>query len=261
MHATASPERVHAAALPRDAAPVREPAAGASARPRARTAGGLWLAVIVTGMFAFLVQSPLIVRGDPAATAANITSSETMFRLGLAANLAAGICYLGVTVLLYTLLKPVGRSLSLLAAACGLVGVAVGAAGSLAQLSVLAVLSAASAGGAFTAAQLQALAYTFTRVDAQAFQLGMLYFGVQCALLGYLVTRSTFLPRLLGVLLGVGGLSYVASSLANLVAPAFGAALAPFVIPAALVGEGSLTAWLIAKGVDGGRWQEQAVRQ
>jgi hypothetical protein len=220
-------------------------------------AGVLWLGVIVTGMFAFLVQAPLIVRGDAAATVANVLASETLFRLAVVANLVAGICYLGVTVLLYLLLRPVGRSRSLLAASLGVAGVSAGAAAALLQLAPLVLLGSARDLGAFTGEQVQALAYAFLRMDA-GFPIGMLFFGVQCALLGSLIARSTFLPRTLGVLLGIGGASYVVSSLASLVAPAFGAQLAPFVIPAALIGEGSLTVWLIAKGVDVSRWQEQA---
>ena len=96
----------------------------ASPRFKARIAGGLWLMVIVAGMTAFVIRSPLVVSGDAAATATKILASESLFRLGFGADLIAGACYMGVTVLLYRLLKPVSRSLSLLAAFFGLAGVA-----------------------------------------------------------------------------------------------------------------------------------------
>jgi Domain of unknown function (DUF4386) len=254
--------RVPAAAVP--GSEVRESAGGAAGRsPRlkARLAGVLWLAVIVTSMAAFFIQGPMIVSGDAAATARNVAENEGLFRLGFTVNLAAGICYLGVTVLLYALLKPAGRTVAQLAAAFGVAGVTAGAAGSLLQLVALAVLNRAPYLGAFTDAQLQALAYTFLRLDTQGFQLGMLLFGLQVILLGWLIVRSTFLPRALGVLLAIGGLSYVASSLAGLLSPALGAGISPFVIPAALIGEGTLVAWLLVKGVDAARWQERAARQ
>jgi hypothetical protein len=241
--------------------PAIAPAPGAQARLQARAAGVLWLMVIVTSMFGLLLQSPLTVRGDAAATAAKLVASEGLYRLGFTANLAGGVFYLGVTVLLYLLLKPAGRSVSLLAGAFGVAGVTVGAAASLLSLVPLALLNGADALGGFTDAQVQGLAYTFLGIGAPGFQVGMLFFGVQCGLAGWLITRSTFLPRVLGVLLGVGGASYVISSMASLLSPAFGAQLTPFIIPAALIGEGSLTVWLMAKGVDGARWQEQAARQ
>ena len=94
-------------------------------RFKARIAGGLWLIVIAAGMSAFVVGSTVIARGDAAATAANILASESLFRLAFAANLLSSVCYMGVTVLLYGLLKPVSRSVSLLAAFFGLAGLAV----------------------------------------------------------------------------------------------------------------------------------------
>lgn len=77
-------------------------------------------------------------------------------------------------------------------------------------------------------------------------------------LVGILIVRSTFLPRVLGGLLAVEGSGYIISSLATFLAPAVGARLMPFIIPLALLGEGSLTVWLLAKGVNEQRWREQA---
>src|SRR5688500_8686514 len=96
-------ERVPARAAPRlEDREGREAGTGASVRLQARAAGVLWLMVVATGLFAFLAASSLIVGGDAAATAANLRASEPLFRLGMAANLLAGVFYLGVTVLLYT---------------------------------------------------------------------------------------------------------------------------------------------------------------
>jgi small-conductance mechanosensitive channel len=117
---------------------MTERIAETSPRFKARIAGVLWLMVIVSGMSAFLIRSPLIVRGDAAATATNILASESLFRLAFIADLVAGLCYLGVTVLFYGLLKPVSRSVSLLAAFFGLAGVVIGSAVSINSLGALA---------------------------------------------------------------------------------------------------------------------------
>jgi len=229
-----------------------------SPRFKARIAGGLWLMVIVAGMTAFIIRSPLIVRGDAAATTAHILASESLFRFGFGADLIAGACYMGVTVLLYVLLKPVSRSLSLLAAFFGLAGIAIGATTSLTNLAVMILLGGGEYSSAFTTSQLQAMALMSLRLSFQGFILAMVFFGFQCLLIGCLIVRSTFLPRILGVLLAIGGSSYLISSFATFLAPALGARLSPFILPAALLGEGSLTLWLLVKGVNEQRWKEQA---
>ena len=237
---------------------MMERIAQASPRFKARMAGGLWLMVIATGTFAFLAGATLIVRNDAVATATNILAAERFYRLGFVADLIAGACYMGVTVLLYDLLKPVSRSVSLLAAFFGLGGIAIGAATSLVRLAPLVLLRSDQYLSTFTPNQLQTMALAALRLYEQAFLIAMVFFGLQCVLVGCLIVRSTFLPRILGVLLALGGLSYVISSLANFLAPAFGARLAPFIVPAAILGEGSLTLWLLLVGVNAQRWNEQA---
>jgi hypothetical protein len=171
-------------------------------RRTARLAGALWLVVIAVSVVAVATQS-----GIP--------------RLAFAANLLGAVCYLGVTVLLYALFKPIDAGISLFAAACGLAGVAGGAALSLVK----------------------------SDPPAQGFYVEMVFFGFQILSIGYLITRSTLIPRLLGVLLMLGGASYVINSFTNFLAPALGAHVAPFIIPVAILGEGALTLWLLVKGV------------
>jgi Domain of unknown function (DUF4386) len=232
--------------------------ADTSPRLKARAAGFLWLVVIVTGLAAFMIRTPLIVRGDAAGTATNIVANESMFRLAFVSDLVAGICYVGVSVLLYRLLQPVSGSVSLVSAFFGLAGVIVGAATSLTSLVTVTILRDGQYASAFTTPQLQSLASMFLRLDAAGFSAAMVFFGLQVMLVGILIVRSTFIPRVLGVLLAIGGVSYVVSSLATFLAPAIGARLTPFIVPLALLGEGSLTVWLIAKGVNEPRWREQS---
>jgi len=231
-----------------------------SPRLKARIAGACWLLCIVAGMVGFIAGGPLIVANDAAATATNILANESLFRFGFAANLISGLSYVGVTVFMYYVLKPVSRSLSLLAAFFGLAGVAIGGVAWVSNLVPLTLLHGDQYLTALTASQLQALSLAALKLQTHVFFIGMVFFGIQCISIGYLVARSSFLPRILGVLLGLGGTCYVIASFANFLLP-LGARLMPFVVPVALIGEGSLTVWLLIKGLNEQRWYEQATQQ
>ena len=237
---------------------MTERIAEASPGLKARIAGGLWLIVIAAASFALGTVSMLIVRNDAAATANNILANESLFRLSFVADLVAVLCYVGVTVLLYELLKPVSRSLSLLAAFFGLGGVAFGGPTLLSRLAPLVLLQGDQYLSVFTTSQLQAMTLTSFKLHGFALWVSLVLFGVQCFIVGYLIVRSTFLPRILGVLLAIGGAGYVIGSFANFLSPSFGAALSHFVLLAGLVGEGSVTLWLLVRGVNVPRWTEQA---
>ncbi len=214
--------------------------------------------VIFAGMSALMIRSSLIVRGDAAATASNILASEPLFRLGFAADVISFSCYIGLTIILYELFKLVSRTISLLSASFGVAGCIVGTVILVNLLTPMVLLGGAPHMSAFEPNQLQALALASLRLHGQAYDLTGVFFGLQCILIGYLIVRSTFIPRLLGVLLAIGGLSYVVSAFASFLSPAFGAHLSPYIVPAGLVGEGSLCLWLIVKGVNTSRWEEQA---
>lgn len=223
----------------------------------ARVAGGLWWLCIVAGIVGFIAGGPLIVANDAAATAANILANESLFRLGFAANLISGLSYVGVTVFIYYVLKPVSRSRALLAAFFGLAGVAIGGVGWVSNLVPLVLLHGDQYLSAFTTSQLQAMSLFALKLQMLVFTIGMVFFGIQCILIGCLVARSTFLPRILGVLLAIGGACYVIASFANFLLPR-GARLVPIIMPVALIGEGSLGLWLLVKGVNIRRWNAQA---
>jgi hypothetical protein len=225
---------------------------------KARAAGGLWWLCIVAGMVGFVVGAPLIVANDATATAVNILAKESLFRLGFVADLISGLSYVGVTAFIYYVMRPVSRSLSLVGAFFGLAGVAIGGASWVIHLTPLLLLHGDQYLTAFTVSQLQAMSLAALKLQAQAFPIGMVFFGIQCISIGYLVARSTFLPRLLGILLAIGGTCYVIVSLANFLAPSFGPHLVPFLMPIALIGEGLLGGWLLVKGVNVQRWNEQA---
>jgi hypothetical protein len=166
---------------------------------KARIAGVFYLLVFLTGGVA------LFVRG----------------RLGFAAGLIAGACYIAVTLLFYGIFKPVNRSLSLLAAFVSLVGCAIG------PLSLFHLVP---------------------------FHINpLVFFGFYCLLIGYLIFRSAFLPRILGVLMafaGLGWLTFLSPPLANY--------LSPYNFFPGILGEGALTLWLVVMGVNEQRWKERA---
>jgi hypothetical protein len=176
----------------------------ASPRSMGRIAGALWLICIVTSVGGAVLILPMIVRTDAATTAANVMAKESLFRLGGVLNLLSGASYLGVTVLLYHLLRPVNRTASLVAAVFGLTGVSIGAMASVVHFIPLQLLHGAQY-GAFSAGELQTTFLFAVALAEEVFNIGMVFFGVQCFLVGYLIARSSYLPRTLGRLLAAGG--------------------------------------------------------
>jgi hypothetical protein len=226
---------------------------------KARIAGALYLTGGLLGGFSeVFVRGRLVVSGDVAATATNILAHESFYRLGGAADLFSLACDTAVALLLYDLLKPVSRSLSLLAAFFRLTWVAPMALNSLNHFAPLVLLGGPHYLTAFKPDQLQALAYTTLRLHAQGYNICLVSFGFTCLLIGYLIYRSTFLPRILGVFMAIAGLCYLTNSFANFLSPAFARPLFPWILLPALPGEFGLMLWLIVKGVNVQRWNEQA---
>jgi hypothetical protein len=225
-----------------------------SPRFKARMAGVSQLLEAVTATFGqVIVLGRLVVSGNAAATAANIVGHEQLYWLGFASSLMGVAFHIAWALLMYVLLKPVNRSLSLLAAFVILVGCAIQALTSLLYLAPLLVLTGGSSASAFTTAQLQALALVFLKLNAYAFKIDLVFFGFWCILIGYLIFRSTFLPRVLGVLVaisGVGWVTYLYPPLANY--------LSLYIAAASALGEIPLELWLIVMGLNAQKWFEQA---
>jgi hypothetical protein len=227
----------------------------ASPRLKARMAGAFQLLEAITATFGqVIVLGRLVVSGNAAATAANILGHERLFWLGFASSLIGVACHIVWALLMYVLLKPVNRSLSLLAASFILVGCAIQAVTSLLYLAPLVILQSGSSLSAFTAEQLQALALMFLKLNAYAFNIDLVFFGLWCILTGYLIFRSTFLPRILGVLLAISGLGFVT----YLYPPLAYYLFLPYIAAASALGEIPLELWLIVMGVNVERWKEQA---
>ena len=161
--------------------------------------------------------------------------------------------YIAVTVLFYGLFKPVNKTISLLAASFSLVGCAIQAFGSLFQVAPLVVLEGSPYLSVFKADQLQAVALMFLKLNDQAAYIYLVFFGLFNVLIGYLIFNSTFLPRILGVLMalsGLGWLMFLSPRLANY--------LLSYIEVLGILAEASLMLWLLVKGVKVERWREQA---
>jgi Domain of unknown function (DUF4386) len=222
---------------------------------KARMGGFCWFMCFLTSIYPMIISGRLIVAGDPATTAANLLANETLFRLGTASLLVSTAFYIGATLFVYEVLRPVNRSLSLLAAFFSLVACAVGAFSCVFDLVPFILLKGAPyLSAAFTLAQLQALALMFLKVRVQANDIALALFGLHCLGVGYLIFRSIFMPRIIGVLMLVAGVGWLTFLL-----PPVAQSLAPFNMMPGALGEVSLALWLLIKGVNVQRWQEQAV--
>jgi Domain of unknown function (DUF4386) len=225
----------------------------------ARLAGVVYLVTIVTGMFGLgFVQGRLVLETDASATAANILAHESWFRVGFASVLIGTACYVAVTALLYVLLEPVNRSLSLTAAFFSLTGCAIWGVGCVFDLFALGVLKDARDFSQFNPDQIPAFALMFLKLNSQSFAVGMIFFGVYCTLLGYLILRSTFLPRIVGLLVVAAGVGHLFSMFATFLAPASTGFLFPYIMLPGVVGEVGLTLWLLVFGVNSEGWIERA---
>jgi Domain of unknown function (DUF4386) len=231
----------------------------ASPRRLARTAGALYLINIVGGAFAItVVPGMLVVQGDVAATAQNIQAHELLYRAGLAAHVLVTTTNVPLAVIFYELFKVVNRRLALLDAFFILVATAIEAAGLVVQFTPLLLLGSGPYKNALPPSQLQALAYLPVDLSSIDYTIHTVFFGLDIICFAYLVLRSTFLPRILGVLLAIDGLAYLVYSFTDILAPDIAADLVPWIQLPALLGEGALCVWLLAVGLDAERWELQA---
>lgn len=225
-----------------------------SLRTIARTIGMLYLVIIASGIFAeFMVRQSLIVPGDATATATNILAAEGLFRAGIAADLLMILADVGVGVLFYMLFREVNRALALLIAFLRLAQATVLCLNLLTLFIGLDLLAGAATMTGFEAAQAHALALPFFEAHGIGYSLGLVFFGVSLLPLGYLIIKSGYMPRLLGVLLIVAALGYLADSFAKTLLVNY-SAYQPFfdtvVFTPAFIAELALTLWLLIKGVN-----------
>lgn len=198
------------------------------------------------------VSGKLVVSGDAAATAANMLAHRGLFQLGFAVYLIEMACQIAMTALFYRLLKPAGRSVSLVAAFLGLTGGIIKTFSRLFFIAPLFILGGAHYLSVFSVEQLQALALLFLKVNDRGAGIALVFFGFYAILTGYLIIKSTFLPRILGALSVIGGFGWL-----TFLYPPLGGRLFPFIAIFAIFGAAALIFWLLVKGVNEERWKEQ----
>lgn len=200
-----------------------------------------------------LVLGRLVVSGSAAATAANVLSHQPLFWRGSITSLIGVACHVVWVVLFYEIFKPVNPRLSLLAAGVGFVVCAMQAVAATLYLAPLLVLQAGPSMTALSPGAVQDLAMIFFKVNAYAFNVDLVFFGLWCLLAGCLIFKSTFLPRVLGVLLAIDGMGWM-----MYVLPPFANRIFPAIATASAIAEIPLQLWLIFVGLNAQRWREQA---
>lgn len=220
----------------------------------ARLAGLLYLLPLAPFSLLY-VPARLVVPGDAAATASHIMASESLFRLGIVSGLLSQISFIFVVLAFYRLLKLVNKNMAALMVMFNLAGVSIGMLNELTQLAVLQLLSGAGYLNVFTTNQLHALVLFFLNLHSSGINIAELFWGLWLFPMGYLVFKSGFLPRIIGVLLMIGCFGYLAHSLAVFLVPNLGVNIALFTAWVELL----LPLWLLVKGVNVERWERRVL--
>lgn len=227
----------------------------------ARLGGALYLLIILFGLFSEgFVTSKLLVGGDAAATAHNILAAPGLWRLAVGTNLLVVLCAVPLLWIEYLLLRPVSKSLVLLALFFNLVSLGVEAMSKVFMLLVLPTLESTEYAQSLGARQVPMLADFALKAHGISFNVALIFFGFTCLLNGYLIVRSGYLPKLVGLLMQVAGACYLVACFAALFAPSLANALMPGILLPCLIGESSFCLWLLVKGVNSAKWQEQLSR-
>jgi len=224
----------------------------------ARTGGALYLAIIVFGAFAEgFVMNKLVAPGDAATTAHNIMASPGLWGLAVAADLIIPVIAVAGVWISYVLLSPVSRSLILLDVFFTLVSLAVEAVSKLFLLLVVPILSTTGYLKAFDPRQLEILANMALRSHDMVFNIALIFFGCACLIEGYLIYKSGYFPKFIGILMQLAGFCYLVACFAALFAPALADLLTPAILLPPLIGESSYCLWLLIKGVNLDKWNER----
>lgn len=219
----------------------------AISQTKARMAGLFYLGTIAAGLYAeVVVRAGVRVRGDAAATVANILRDPGFYRSGEAADLVMLVCYLAVTVLLYEIFADADRTLSRTAAALSLTGITVLAIAGVLHVAPLALIEQSYG---MAQAQRDALAKLALDLHGDAYGISVVFFGLYCILIGWLTIRSGLLPWWIGALMAFGGACHVLSNFGAFAAPGPAAMLPGFLGMAPLVGEAAIALWLLVFGL------------
>jgi hypothetical protein len=224
-------------------------------------AGGLYLVNILAGAFAIgVVPAMLVVAGDASATAFNVQSHELLYRSSLAAHVIVTVTNVPLAMIFYELFRVVNRRLAMLNVFFTLVATAIESSAVINQFAPLMLLSGGPFAQGLSPEQTQALAYLPFGLSGIGYDVSDVFYAFDVLTLGYLIFRSTFFPRAIGLLLAIDCVGYLLYSFADMLAPGFAAHLVPWAQLPILLGEGSLCLWLLIVGLNVERWRERATR-
>ena len=217
----------------------------------ARIAGVAMLLSIVFGLLGeMILPDRIVVARDPAATAANILGNPMLFRLTFAAYLVEALCDVALCVFFYILLKPVDKRLALLSAFFGITSMVMYAVGQSSFFASYLVLGDSPGMTSFSIEQRNALAYLALRIAGTIGWLFLCLYGIASMIRGYLIARSGYLPKLLGILFIIGGACFFLRSATYLLAPKYSSPI--LLLPMALAGIPTML-WLLVRGIDPAR--------
>jgi hypothetical protein len=214
----------------------------------ARVAGAVYLSMVVTAPFSLIyIPSTLIVRGNATATANNILAHETLFRLGIVADLITSVIFICLVLALYRLFSGVNQTHASLMVALVLVSAAVGFINVVNNIAALTLFRGADFLAILDKPQRDALGMLFIRLHGQGTVINEIFWGLWLFPFGVLVMRSRFLPRILGAWLIINGFAYVVLSLTGLLLPQYTDKVYNIAFPV-LFGEMAIMLWLLIKG-------------
>ncbi|MBI9097214.1 MAG: DUF4386 domain-containing protein [Spirochaetaceae bacterium] len=216
----------------------------------ARTAGLLYTLMIPLGIFGIMyVPATLVVAGDAAATAVNIVLNTGLFRLSIVAALLVQISHIFIVLLLYKLLISVNRNHAVLMVIFLLISVPLTMINELNNFAVLLLAGGADSLNAFTSGQVQALTSILLDLHEFGILIAGIFWGLWLLPMGYLVYKSDFLPKFLGVLLIIACSGYVIDSFSRMIFPGYGTTIMANIIVFTMFGEIVFPLWLLIKGV------------
>lgn len=228
----------------------------------ARFGGLLYLVIILAGTFEELfVRSHVIVSQDAAATASNLLGSDSLWRIGFAGSIVMLICAVALTLIFYLMLRPVNPYLALMAVLFNLVSMAMEGVIRFLGFQALLIVQESSNLKGLNPEQLHDLAMLFTNMHGYGFGASLVFFGMDELLRGYLMLRSGFFPKFLGVLVIVSGMSYLINSFALFLSPTFSGWIYPAILFPAGLPELIFAIWLLIAGVNVIKWQEMTSAQ
>jgi hypothetical protein len=239
---------------------VNEDSKTDSIQRMARFAGVLYLIITIAAIVAhYYVPSNIIVPGDAVATANNIKNNETLFRVGGAGSeLIVLLSEIILSVVLYVLLKPVNKTLSLLAAVSRLAMTTIHGLNLINYFFALLLLGGTGYLSVFEADQLHALVMLFLDAHSYGFTIGISFLTLHVFILGYLIFKSGYFPKVLGILFVAAAFGYLIDSFALLLSTSYGTTPVYLALPIA-ISEIAFPLWLLIKGVNVEGWKKRTL--